>query len=94
MYGVVIAFKDYNIIKGVSGSNWVGLKHFQKVWKSPTFWEVFHNTVEISGLRIIFGFPAPILLAILLNEINCKNYKKYVQTITYFPHFLRSLTVE
>lgn len=88
MYGVLIAFKDFKIIKGFSQSDWVGLDNFIRLFRTPSFWEVFRNSIEISALRIFFGFPAPILLAILLNEIAHAKFKKIIQTISYLPHFL------
>lgn len=88
IYGVIIAFKDYKIIQGILGSPWVGLKHFRLLFTAPSFREVFSNTIKISFLRILFGFPAPIILALLLNEIKNTRYKKVVQTISYLPHFL------
>lgn len=88
MYGITIAFKNFSLTRGVFGSEWVGFAHFRKIFASPTFWEVFRNTIEISALRIIFGFPAPIILALLINEIDSKKFMKVNQTISYLPHFL------
>lgn len=88
MYGIVIAFKDFKLSKGIMGSNWVGLLQFQKLLKIPSFLEVFRNTVWISALKILFGFPAPILLALLINEIRNIQFKKVIQTVSYLPHFL------
>lgn len=88
MYGLIIAFKDYRILDGIWGSKWVGLKHFQTLITAPSFKEVFLNTVKISFLRILFGFPAPIILSLLLNEVKVVWYKKIVQTVSYLPHFL------
>lgn len=88
MYGVLIAFKDFKLVKGFSGSEWVGFANFRKVFQSPSFWEVFRNSIEISALKIVFGFPAPIILSLLLNEVQNLRYKKLVQTISYLPHFL------
>ena len=88
MYGIVIAFKEFKLSKGILGSDWVGLKQFQKLLMMPSFKEVFGNTVRISALRILFGFPAPILLSLLINEIGVMPFKKTVQTISYLPHFL------
>lgn len=88
MYGLIIAFKDYSIVDGILGSPWAGLKHFRTLFTAPSFSEVFTNTVKISFLRILFGFPAPIILSLLLNEIKCAWYKKTVQTVSYLPHFL------
>lgn len=88
MYGIVIAFKDFKLSKGIMGSEWVGLLQFRKLLKIPSFLEVFRNTVWISALKIVFGFPAPILLALLINEIRNAPFKKVIQTISYLPHFL------
>lgn len=88
MYGLTIAFKDFVLLKGISGSPWVGLENFRKLLTAPSFSEVFVNTIKISFLRLIFGFPAPILLALLLNEVGNARFKKVVQTISYLPHFL------
>jgi len=88
MYGVTLAFKKFNLRKGILASPWVGLKWFKQVFSTPSFWEVMRNTVTISLLRIAFGFPAPILLALLLNEVREGPFRKTVQTISYLPHFL------
>lgn len=88
MWGVSISFLDYHPIKGLSGSEWVGLKHFAVLFRSPDFWEVFRNTILISLLKIIFGFPAPIVLALLLNELGGRYFKRFIQTVAYLPHFL------
>ncbi|HBN06482.1 MAG TPA: protein lplB [Bacteroidales bacterium] len=88
MYGLVIAFKDYQFLKGIENSPWIGLKNFRDLLSAPSFKEVFRNTIVISLLKLMVGFPAPIILALLLNEIQNKGYKKLVQTISYLPHFL------
>lgn len=88
MGGIVIAFKDFNLIKGIWGSEWVGFDNFRELFTTPSFYEILRNTLWISLLRLVFGFPAPILLAILLNEVSHARYKKAVQTISYLPHFL------
>lgn len=88
MYGVLIAFKDFRFREGIIGSEWVGFLHFRELFSSPSFWRVFKNTMIISGANLIFGFPAPILFALLLNEIWHKRFKKVVQTISYLPHFI------
>ena len=88
MYGVLIAFKDYRMMDGILGSPWAGLHYFERLFGSPLFYRVFRNTVIISLLRILFAFPAPIVLALLLNEIYHVRYKKIVQTISYLPHFI------
>lgn len=88
MYGVIIAFKDYKIRKGFSGSPWVGFENFRVLVNGLSFWQVFRNTLIISLYKLIFGFPAPIFLALLLNEVRRARPKKLVQTISYLPHFL------
>lgn len=88
MYGVLIAFKEYNLIEGVTGSPWAGLKYFKMAFSQPDFWRVFKNTLILSAYKLIFTFPAPIILALMLNEVRCMKFKKTVQTLTYLPHFL------
>ncbi len=88
MGGIVIAFKNYKIKQGIFGSAWCGLDNFTKAFATPTFARSVKNTLVISGLKLLFGFPAPILLALMLNEVTHIRFKKTVQTITYLPHFL------
>lgn len=88
MYGVVIAFKNYVPFLGVSGSEWVGLEHFIHFFSSPDFLRLLGNTLWISFLGVAIAFPAPIFLAVLLNELRYAVYKKLVQTCIYIPHFL------
>ena len=88
MGGIVIAFKNYKISKGIWGSAWCGFDNFTKAFNTPTFARAVRNTLEISGLKLLFGFPAPIILALMLNEVTHLRFKKTVQTITYLPHFL------
>ena len=88
LYFLVIAFKDYNIVKPLMDAPWVGFKHFLEFFKDDSFWLIMKNTVGIGLLSLIFGFPLPILFAILLNEIKNVRFKKIVQTISYLPHFL------
>jgi putative aldouronate transport system permease protein len=88
MGGIVMAFKDYRLLSGIWGSKWVGLKHFEMLFTTPSFFEVLRNTLAISLLKLLFGFPAPILLAILLNELRGQRFKRVIQTISYLPHFL------
>lgn len=93
MYGALLAFKSYNYNLGILGSPWVGLKNFEEFIKSPDFWIVMKNTIIISGLKIIFGFPAPIILALLLNEVRAKKFKRVVQTMSYLPNFVSWVVV-
>ncbi|MCM3113275.1 ABC transporter permease subunit [Lederbergia lenta] len=88
MYGVLMAFQDFNIFKGMSDSEWVGIKHFVMFFNDSRFFEIMRNTIAISGLKILIGFPAPIILALMLNEVRNMMFKRTVQTITYLPHFL------
>ncbi len=85
MTGMILAFQDYRII----GDNvWVGLKHFKILFSSPAFFNVLRNTVIISAMKIIFFFPVPIFLSLLINEVSNPKFKKYVQSVIYLPHFL------
>jgi len=88
MYGITIAFKDFNIFTGFGDSPWVGWKHFEKLFTSPDFARVFQNTVIISLLKIIILFPLPIIVALMLNEMKNMIIKRSVQTVIYLPHFL------
>ena len=93
MYGAVIAFMDYSPALGITGSHWVGLKYFKEFFGSPYFAQVVGNTLIISFYDILFGFPAPIILALLLNEVGCEWYKKVVQTLTYLPYFISVVVI-
>lgn len=88
MYGVVLAFKDYSISKGIMGSDWVGLYYFRRLFSSERFWEVLGNTLVISLLKLVIGFFPPIIFALLLNEIKTKWFKKLTQTASYLPYFI------
>ncbi|WNR43854.1 ABC transporter permease [Paenibacillus roseipurpureus] len=88
LYGIVIAFQNYYPLKGVSGSEWVGLEHFKELFTGLYFLPVLKNTLIISTYKLIFGFPAPIILCLILNEVRLVFFKKAVQTITYLPHFI------
>lgn len=93
MYGLQIAFKDFKIMRGIWGSNWVGFEHFRRFFTSPVVLRVLKNTIEISLMRLIFGFPAPILLALLLNELRDGFFKRFTQTVSYLPHFISWVTI-
>lgn len=93
MYGALIAFQDYNPRLGFSGSEWVGFDQFNRFFTSPYFGRLVKNTLLLSVYGILFGFPAPIILALLLNELRAKRFKKTVQTITYLPHFISLVVV-
>lgn len=91
MAGILMAFKNFRIMDGFWGiftGEWIGFKNFERLFASYYFYDVFRNTILISLYKIIFGFPAPIILALLLNELKNKFYTRFVQTITYLPHFL------
>lgn len=88
MYGILIAFQEFSMIKGISGSEWVGFQQFERLFRTSTFQQIFENTFIISLLKLLFGFPAPILLALLLNEIRHKVFKRVTQSIMYLPHFV------
>ena len=88
MGGLVIAFKKYSVIKGIWNSPWVGLKNFERLFGSAAFMRSIQNTLVFSGLNFVFGFPLPIIFAILLNEMPGIRYKKIVQTVSYLPHFM------
>lgn len=88
MYGLIIAFKNYVPTLGISDSAWVGFRHFENFFGSTFFWRLLRNTFRISFASLLFGFPAPILLALLINELTNKRFVKTVQTITYLPHFV------
>lgn len=88
MYGVQIAFKDFIAVKGITGSPWVGFKHFERFFTSFQFWRLMKNTLGISIYQLVAGFPIPIIMALLLNQTRNKRFKKVVQTVTYAPHFI------
>uniref|UniRef100_UPI00403F4A58 ABC transporter permease n=1 Tax=Paenibacillus sp. FSL K6-1096 TaxID=2921460 RepID=UPI00403F4A58 len=93
MYGAVIAFKEYTVGKGIWGSEWVGLQHFRDFFQSYYFWRVLKNTLILSFYQLLFGFPAPILLALLLNELRHEMFKRTVQTVSYIPHFISLVVI-
>lgn len=93
MLGSVIAFQNFKPALGITGSKWVGLRHFRSFFESPYAWRVIRNTLTINGLQILFSFPAPIVFALLLNEVRCKGYKRAVQTVSYMPHFISLVVI-
>jgi putative aldouronate transport system permease protein len=93
MYGVQIAFKDFIATKGITGSPWVGFKHFERFFHGYYFWRLIKNTLGIGVYELVVGFPFPILLALLLNEVRVKWFKRTVQTVTYAPHFLSTVVL-
>ena len=88
MYGIIMAFRDYMIGDGIWGSAWVGVKHFRTLFNSYDFYRILRNSLLLNVYSVIFQFPVPILLALLLNEVKCNRFKKPVQSILYLPHFL------
>ena len=88
IYGIIIAFKDFNIGKGFWKSEWNNFENFRLLFESRYFWRILRNTIVISVLKILFGFPAPIILAIMINEIRNPGLKKAIQSISYLPHFM------
>lgn len=93
LYGIIISFKDFSPYKGILGSPWVGFKHFAYFLQDDTFWKVLKNTLIISFYDLAFGFTAPILFALLANEIIHMRFKKIIQTTSYLPHFLSWIVV-
>lgn len=93
MYGLQIAFKDYSVFRGVVASPWVGLEHFYTLFENAQFLRSIRNTFFISGLSLIFGFPVPIILALMFNEILNQKFKKSMQTIVYLPHFISMVII-
>ena len=93
MYGVMMAFKNFSPAKGILASKWVGLAHFQRFVSTYDFWNIIRNTVTISLYQLAVGFPIPIMLALVLNEMHNGPYKKGIQTITYAPYFLSTVVL-
>ena len=93
MYGVQIAFKNFVASKGIWGSHWAGFVHFERFFNSYYFWRLIKNTIGISLYTLIVGFPIPLLLALMINEIGNMPFKRFVQTVTYAPHFLSTVVM-
>lgn len=93
MYGVQIAFKNYNPFKGMLASEWAGMKYFHQFFDSYYFKTIIVNTVRISLMSIVFSFPFPIVFALLLNELRSLKFKRFVQTVTYAPHFISTVVM-
>lgn len=93
MYGIQIAFKNFIAVEGIWGSPWVGIDHFQRFFNSFQFWTLLRNTLGLSVYGLAAGFPIPIILALLLNQLSSKKYKKIVQTVTYAPHFISTVVL-
>ncbi|MCE3199574.1 sugar ABC transporter permease [Paenibacillus sonchi] len=88
LYGVVIAFKDFKVVDGIWGSPWVGFQHFQELFQSSDFYRLLKNTLLLNFYQLVFAFPAPIILAILLNEVRSRYFQRFIQTTMYLPHFV------
>ncbi|MGG6311957.1 ABC transporter permease [Paenibacillus macerans] len=88
MYGIVLAFKNYNIYQGIAASEWVGFENFRTLFEMSGFQRALRNTVIISFYQLVFVFPAPIILALVINEVRNAPFKKFVQTSVYLPHFV------
>lgn len=93
MFGILISFMDFNVFKGFWASPWVGLKHYSIFFENRDALIIIKNTVLLGGYNLFFGFPAPIILALLLNELKSSIYKRFVQTVSYLPHFLSTVVV-
>ncbi|MFC0470166.1 ABC transporter permease [Halalkalibacter kiskunsagensis] len=93
MVNSVIAFKDYSVVQGIWGSEWVGLKHFELFFNNPQFWDLIRNTFVLSVYSLALGFPIPIILALALNEIRNGIFKKTIQLVTYAPYFISTVII-
>lgn len=93
LFGILIAFKNYNVFQGVFDSPWVGTKYFRQFLSDPYFYKLLKNTLLIGVYHILLSFPAPIVLALLLNELKHRMFKRFVQTVSYLPHFLSTVVV-
>lgn len=93
MWGVLIAFQDYQVFQGFLASKWVGLKHFERFFEDPVFWMLFRNTFVLAFYNLVFFFPLPIVIALMLNEVRKELFKRTVQTLIYIPHFISWVVV-
>ena len=93
MYGVVIAFKDFNARLGILGSPWIGFEQFIRFFTHPYFFRLVRNTFLLSFYSLLLGFPAPIILALMLNELRNQTYKRFVQTVSYLPHYISIVAI-
>lgn len=93
MYGLIISFQNYKPYMGISGSEWVGFQHFERLFSSPDFWMIFSNTLILFALQLIFYFPIPIILALMLNEVRTTFYQRTIQSLIYLPHFMSWVVV-
>jgi len=88
MYGLIISFQDYKSFKGIRGSEWVGFKHFERLFTEPDFLNILTNTLVLFGMNLLFYFPVPIILALMLNELRGTFFKRLFQSLVYLPHFM------
>lgn len=93
MFGVIIAFKKFDFVRGVLGSQWAGLTYFRRFVEDPFFWRAVKNTLLLNVYSLFWGFPAPIILAVLLNEVRNETYRRVSQTVAYLPHFISTVVV-
>lgn len=93
MYGILIAFKDYKVSQGIMGSDWVGFKYFKMFFNNPMALRTIKNTLVLGFFNLLWSFPAPIILALLFNELKCKPFKKFVQTVSYYPNFVSTVII-
>jgi putative aldouronate transport system permease protein len=93
MINAIIAFKDYNVVAGVWGSPWAGLKHFNSFFGNPVFWQLIRNTFTLSAYYVLASFPIPIILALALNEVRLRAFKQTVQLVTYAPYFISTVVI-
>jgi putative aldouronate transport system permease protein len=93
MYGAQIAFKDFVASRGIVGSAWAGFSHFERFFRSYQFWRLIRNTLSLSFYQLVAGFPIPIMLALLLNQLSSQRYKRLIQTVTYAPHFISTVVL-
>ena len=93
MYGNIIAFKDYSPVLGINGSEWVGFKYFLQFFRSPYFWRVLRNTLLISCYSILWGFPIPIIFALMTNDLRNGIFKRVVQAVSYIPYFISTVVI-
>lgn len=93
MYGIQIAFRDYKASKGFMGSEWVGLEWFFRFFSAPTFWRMMKNTILLSLYSLLWGFPIPIILALMMNQMRFHRFKRITQTVLYAPHFISTMVI-
>lgn len=93
MYGIQIAFRDYKASKGFAGSEWVGLEWFFRFFSAPTFWRMMKNTILLSLYSLLWGFPIPIILALMMNQMRFHRFKRITQTVLYAPHFISTMVI-